>query len=105
MGFLIVHCFSSTKLHITLFNCYQLLHANNINESASPEFIKLNMMVRENKQETNHNIIYVLFRAPCSFSLQWPLNNVVCRGNKISSIKMYMVNLPPPLSPNIISTK
>ena len=27
---------------VTLFNCYNLFHCNNINETASPKFIMLN---------------------------------------------------------------
>ena len=34
---------------ITSFSCYQSFHFNNINESASPKFIRLNLLVRENK--------------------------------------------------------
>ena len=34
---------------ITSFSCYQPFHFNNINENASPEFIRLNLLVKENK--------------------------------------------------------
>ena len=37
-------------LVITLFSCYQPFHSNNINDSASPEFIRLSLMIRETKQ-------------------------------------------------------
>lgn len=39
------------KFHqdITLFNCYQNIHSNNVNDGVSPKFIKLNLMARESK--------------------------------------------------------
>ena len=36
--------------HITSFSCYHQILFENINESASPEFIRLNLFIRVNKK-------------------------------------------------------
>jgi hypothetical protein len=34
---------------VTLFRCCQVFQFDNMNDSASPKFIKLNLLIRENK--------------------------------------------------------
>ena len=42
---------------ITSFSCYQLFHSNVFSENASFEFIRSNLLVRENKQGMIRNTI------------------------------------------------
>ena len=47
--------FNVESNYIILYICYWLFHSNNINDNASPEFIKLNLLVRDKK----HDIILI----------------------------------------------
>ena len=56
-------------------NIIQLLSfvpSNNTSKSALPEFIRLHLLVRENKQGIVQNTMWLISTPP---NLEWPLNN------------------------------